>query len=139
MSTELALLNEALCDHILSTGMWNDWVVTTAFYSARYYVESCLFPLTLGENTYTGFEDYFIDRNKHGDYSRNEHQSRITLVHQKLKPASNAYKFLMEASISARYDGYKVDVATAHKARERLDLIKNCCTPTAAPKKTKKP
>ncbi|MDP4219087.1 MAG: hypothetical protein Q8916_06120 [Bacteroidota bacterium] len=138
MNTSLALLNESLCDHLLSTGMWNDWVVTTAFYSARYFIESCLFPLTLGSDSYADFDEYYLDRNKHDDFSRDSHQSRITLVHKKMKSAHDAYKFLYEASISARYDGYQVDIEEARIARSRLALIKKCCLPetTTTPIKT---
>ena len=36
--------NEEACRELLRTGKFNDWVITTAYYSAIYYVTYELFP-----------------------------------------------------------------------------------------------
>jgi len=131
MTTSCALIDESLCDHLLTTTKWNDWVITTAFSSALHFIDEALFPLTFGEDTYPDFEDYYVDRNKHGDFSRNSNQSRIILIYQKLPKALSAYKFLFEAYTTARYNEFKVDADTAKKARLRLAVVKSCCIPKA--------
>jgi len=126
--------NESLCDHLLENLKWNDWVMTTAFYSALHYVEDRLFPLELDGDTYEDFDEYYLERQKHKDFSSNKHQSRINLIFRKLKYAHQAYKFLFEACYSARYQSYIVDEPTAKQAKIKLLVVKSYCNPPVTPK-----
>ena len=59
-----AVHNERACDFLLSSGEFNDWVVTTTFYAALHYVRYELFPLERNNVIYNNFEKYFSNISK---------------------------------------------------------------------------
>lgn len=56
MRKQHAIHNEEACDFLLSSNKFNDWVITTAFYSALHFVQHEIFPLTHDDKKY-GFKD----------------------------------------------------------------------------------
>ena len=59
MKKEHAEHNESACDYLLQSGKYNDWVVTTAFYSAMQYLHNELFPLEYNNAEYSNFNSYY--------------------------------------------------------------------------------
>ncbi len=58
MRKKHAKYNELLCEVLAEDGRWDDWVVTTAFYSAMHFVEFKLFPMREAGTSYPAFEQY---------------------------------------------------------------------------------
>lgn len=132
-----ALHNEQLCSHLSVVGGYNDWVVTTAFYSALHYVQSRMFPMTV-TNPYTGtaitldnFPAYYgLFKSVH---NRSKHAVTLMLVANKLPATYNAYKRLYDACMSARYNNYQVSAAMAALAQKSLLVVKGACMPPVVP------
>ncbi|HCA42575.1 MAG TPA: hypothetical protein DEP28_04900, partial [Bacteroidetes bacterium] len=59
MSLDHAEHNEKACQLLFKTNEFNDWVVTTAFYSSLHSVSFKLFPLTNDENKYESLSTYY--------------------------------------------------------------------------------
>jgi hypothetical protein len=89
MRKEHAKHNEELCDFLISVGKYNDWVITTAFYSAIHYVQSKIFPLRVGTVTYFNLNHYFsINKFNH----RGRHGAMIDLTWQYLPAVAGEYE-----------------------------------------------
>jgi len=117
--------NEELCDHLLTNGKYNDWVVTTAFYSALNFVKHEIFPFQIRNGKkYDEFEHYF---NAEVIRGVDKHESLKDLVCKNIKGCSGAYRWLLDASKSARYHNYKVSENEAKKARKMLAAVKENC------------
>lgn len=117
--------NELLCEKLFKEGGFNDWVVTTAFYSSIHFVEHKLFPLT------TTSGKVFTDlTNAHRSLRLGSpHATRKSLIAQYLPQLKAAYGFLDSTSRNARYVNYKISDAKASKCRSRLTLVKQHCLP----------
>jgi len=124
MSIEQGVHNEALCEELAKSDKWNDWVITTAFYSALHFVESRIFPLKVKGITYESFDIYYPSRT---DNSRSRHEARLRLVKERLNMAYIAYRFLYNNSGVARYNNYKISSALAEEARKKLAVVKSLC------------
>jgi hypothetical protein len=124
MRKDHALHNEKLCDELYKGGVYTDWVVTTAFYSALNFVKHQIFPLKIPSGTYNEFEDYYHRIEKKGV---DKHTSLQGLVCRNLKGCSGAYRWLLEASKLSRYNNYQVTSDKAKKAYELLSAIKKAC------------
>lgn len=119
--------NARLCDLLLSNGQFNDWVITSAFYSALHYVEAHLFPLTLGSETYIDFDTYYAKKIMG---TINKHKARRELVALQLSSCSGAYNWLQDNCFNARYNSYVVKPEFAKKAKEKLaEIIAICDKP----------
>ncbi|CAN5168941.1 hypothetical protein BH09BAC5_BH09BAC5_10150 [soil metagenome] len=117
--------NRKLCDHLLSRGDYNDWVVTTAFYSAIHFIEHKLFPLDYGGKTLS-------DINSANNFirTRSKHETRALLVGMYLSSQSADYAYLEKNCKNARYVNYKVNPETAKNAKAMLVKIETeCCKP----------
>lgn len=123
--------NESICDHLLEQDKWNDWVVTTAFYSALHYVECRIFPFKSNGIEYKNFDQYYVARKEFGDTSKNKHDSKVNLVFQRLRKAHPAYRYLKDNCLSARYNQYNVSLDSAKEARKKLAIVKDCCVSTS--------
>tara|TARA_R110002124_G_scaffold157576_3_gene324655 strand:- start:59 stop:457 length:399 start_codon:yes stop_codon:yes gene_type:complete len=115
--------NKEACDYLFASGKFNDWVVTTAFYSALHFVHSEVFPLTTNEGTFKCFDSYFNFLNKRGSNSLNKHTATIRLVEQHLKHASSQYRYLYDQCMSARYSNFKVSLLMANQAKITLESL----------------
>lgn len=120
-----ALHNEELCELLISTGKYNDWVVTTAFYSAVNYVKHQMFPLEHDKITYDEFSDYYSFISQKNNTS--PHKALINLVRNDLHYCKNAYKWLHDQCHNARYNNYVVSDPIAAEARKKLEVVKSSC------------
>lgn len=118
-----ALHNEKVCKHV-DEGGFNDWVVTTAFYSALHFVEHEIFPFQDEGNSieYESFDDYCTG--KRGG----KHKLRSLLVHENLETVSAEYDWLKNTSWTARYNKYQVSEDVKDRAIYCLNRIKDVCT-----------
>lgn len=124
MRKQHAIHNEELCEMLLTNGKYNDWVVTTAFYSSLHLVYHEIFPLTVSGITYTTFDQYYSRNNP---YNQSKHKVTIYLVGRHLSRASAAYRWLYDACMTARYNNYSVQLNKATAAKSRLEIIKAEC------------
>lgn len=124
MSKAHAQHNEALCHFLLEDGRFNDWVVTSAFYSALHFAHNELFPLTENEKIYENFDIYFnyVLKNTHKSISK--HQGTIQLVKKLIPESLPHYRWLYDACMNARYSNYKVSDEKSKRAKKELDTLK---------------
>ncbi|HEY9005288.1 hypothetical protein [Ohtaekwangia sp.] len=115
--------NEELCDFLLETKKYNDWVVTTAFYAALNFVKFEMFPLNLpGIGKFEDFESYLKKSGKGGE----KHEILKQLVHKNMK-CGGAYRWLLENCMTARYNEYVVSEQNAKHAKKMLAAVKSHC------------
>lgn len=125
MSKSQAEHNEKACALLLQDGNFNDWVVTTAFYSALHYVGHQLFPIKIAAVTYNTFNEYYDQVGQSLNISK--HRAKCNLVTSNLTCGSE-YRWLMDECMNARYVDYEVDNDTAKMANTCLKRIKKCVT-----------
>ncbi len=125
MSKPHAIHNEAVCDFLRADGNYNDWVITTAFYSAIHYVEHQIFPLVIGTTTHNSFNSYYDAILKSRRVSK--HNGKLSLVKSTLTCGAQ-YRWLMDACMNSRYTNYIVTPEEATMAKECLDLVKATIT-----------
>jgi hypothetical protein len=122
MKREHGLHNKKLCDKLyLSEPVeFNDWVVTTAFYSSIHFLDHALFPCKYESQTFTN-----INEAHRRIKANSKHQTRAILI-GKLMPKHKAdYDFLISESQNARYSNYNVNPAISKRAYFILDKIKD--------------
>lgn len=128
-----ALHNEEACDFISTDDRFNDWVVTTAFYSAVHFVNHKMFPGEIpvnGSSTYcTEFADYYELVPQR--LRQNIHRETINLVWQAIHNIGAEYERLFDLCHDARYKNYKVSKKHADLAKKLLCDIKAACHNTA--------
>lgn len=127
MSLEHAQHNEELCDKLHAEGKWNDWVVTTAFYSAMHYTDERLFPLKVKDVEYKNFDEYYSQRT---DGSKSQHDAHLRLIAAHLHKAHSAYRWLYDCCRTARYYDYRTTSALADAAVIKLRVVKSLCVPS---------
>jgi hypothetical protein len=114
--------NEEVCDLLLQNGRFPDWVVTTAYYSAIYYVDHEIFPLEIPPaQKFPTFNNYVY--RKEGK----PHKLRLDLVETRLPKCFDCLKWLFETCDGARYNSYNVGPEIAKEAKRRLEHIKKEC------------
>jgi len=119
--------NAKACELLLETGDFNDWVVTTAYYSAIYYVDSKLFPLTIGNEPLFATFNQYLNRRRTSGQGGKPHEIRLELVRQNLPSCYNQLKWLFDTCDGARYNSYNVSHEIAKHAKTKLDEIKSNC------------
>jgi hypothetical protein len=119
--------NEQLCDLLLKDTHYDDWVITTAFYSAIHLVDHQIFPLTVAPQPAFGS---FIQYLKRVRPNIAPHDAREELVSQQLPKCHGAFRWLMDECKNARYNNYQVSPDFAKRARGCLDSIKKSCPKT---------
>jgi hypothetical protein len=92
MRKQHAIHNEEVCDFLLSSNKFNDWVVTTAFYSALHFVQHEIFPITEGGQVYTDLNEYYGKVLKKKNQNFTKHFATIQLVNSKLPKCSPFYR-----------------------------------------------
>jgi hypothetical protein len=113
--------NYDICNHLNLQDklLCNDWIVTTAFYSAMHYIDHILFPCNYKGNVFNNINE------AHGTLSKDsKHQSRAILVYNLLPNLAAEFKFLISECQEARYSNYLTNPAIAQKAVKFLDVIK---------------
>ncbi len=132
MSKAHAEHNEAVCIELhAAPNLYNDWVVTTAFYSALHFVRHKVFPHKETINgkpvNFVELDNYFDAKKKSG-WKGSKHSLLAQLVAKKAAPIHPDYKRLLDWSMTARYTNYKTSLALADNAVVRLAKIKaHCC------------
>lgn len=125
MSVKHAKHNEDTCSYLIKNGNFNDWVVTTAFYSALHFVQYEMFPLTEKRVKYNSFNDYYNAVIKKNNPRINKHKATVYMVYKRIPKAGGSYRWLFDACMNARYINYQVSRSKAEKAKMSLDLIKS--------------
>lgn len=123
-SKDHAIHNEETCDFLLQSGKFNDWALTTAFYSALHYVCYELFPMEIDNVNYDCFERYYRLSSNNSNNSKSKHKVIIALVKTHIPSCNMLYRSLYDQCMTARYNNYKVSGEFALKARKDLDRLK---------------
>ncbi len=124
MKKQHAIHNEEACNFLLTSKKFNDWVVTTAFYSSLHYVQYELFPLTDNGQKYTDFNVYYGKVLQRKNKKLSKHSATIELVKTNLSACSSYYRWLHDACMSARYNNYNVSESKAKTANDYLVELK---------------
>lgn len=125
MRKKHAIHNQEVCDFLLSTNRFNDWVITTAFYAGLHFVQHELFPLIDGNKTYADLNEYYGSVLKKQNKHLSKHFATIQLVNSKLPECSAYYRWLHDACMTARYNNYTVSDKKAKQARFYLGQLRN--------------
>jgi hypothetical protein len=123
MRKQHAQHNLDLCKLLLTDGDYNDWVVTTAFYSAVHFVEYALFPLIENSIEYVDFNDYYDNTSQ----IVSKHNCKKRLVRVYLSSVSTKYRDLFDDCHNSRYNNYNVSDYNANEANKKAELIKVAC------------
>jgi len=118
------LHNNEVCDLLIRSGKdnCNDWIVTTAFYSALHFVHHHIFPLQRFQRIYRSFEIYYTVQ--YPDHEVSKHTVTRNLVKKYISEISSKYNWLFKECYNARYKTYLVDHRIAKTAKEYLEDIK---------------
>lgn len=127
--------NKEVCDYLDANTSYNDWIITTAFYSAMHYVLSKIFPLAdknrYGKNTtfdtFDGFCAHF--KVKNGE----KHRIVADLVSFNCNAVSPDYDHLKSLCWTARYHSYQFNRRTAKSALKSLKSIHRLCDKPTTP------
>ncbi len=127
--------NFDLCKHLTDQkiGVFNDWIITTAFYSSIHFIYSELFPgkfsvegeLGKEYSTFESLYSYYFKTHRLSKHNFTEH-----LVSEYLEDVQDEFKFLKDTCHTARYSNYVIANDRAQEAMDALIKIKNLCTPT---------
>lgn len=120
--------NEKACRYVSREGNLNDWVITTAFYSALHYVSYRIFPYDMYDQR--GRQTLILHLDKyHAVYSAapNKHQSLLNLVDENCNEIIDAYDWLYSTCMTARYRKYNQPGQYAVKAMQYLDEVRDYC------------
>ena len=116
--------NERLCNQLCKDGVFFDWVITTAFYSALHFVQHEIFPLKVGSRNYPNFDNYYNSYFGVGNRKPSQHKATINLVYEHISDAGDSYKWLYETCRLARYHNYRMPKPVAEKAQAKLADLK---------------
>lgn len=110
----------------MAEGVYFDWVVTTAFYSALHFVQNEIFPHNNGVRQFPNFDNYY---NSHTFPGKRPSQHRVTidLAGEILPDAYDSYKWLHDTCRTARYHNYKIPERIASTAIVNLENVKESC------------
>lgn len=124
MSREHGDHNRVVCHklHVTTDITCNDWIITTAFYSAIHFLDHLIFPFD-----YNGTKINNINEAHKSIRKQSKHQTREFIVHLKLPSQSANYSFLMSQCWNARYSDYDVNSAISDLAVKKLNLIRSEC------------
>lgn len=116
--------NSAICRHLFHTKQYNDWVITTAFYSAVHYLCHFIFPFNVqksGSNVLVNcFEDYCLEKNIRG--KRHGEMRKLVESNCDIHIAA-MYNQMLDLSWTARYSKYSFSEKASATAQKRLDAI----------------
>ena len=126
MSKEHAIHNEEVCDFLLSSDKYYDWVVTTAFYSALHYIRYEIFPYEEAGRTFYTIDQYYEFRK--GDRRISKHKVLLDLTKLQAYSCYSYFKILHDTCFTARYVNYKVSREIAVQSRTYLEKLKRQLT-----------
>lgn len=105
----------------LGNGEFNDWIVTTAFYSALQLVHHHIFPLSILKRVFSSFDVYYCS--EYYNFEVAKHTVTRELVKSYMPRVSGKYNWLFKECYNARYKHYKINGVIAKTAKEYLDEI----------------
>lgn len=119
------LHNNEACNLFIKSGdgRFNDWIVTTAFYSALHFVHHHMFPLSIFKRVYKNFDIYY--NNEYPNSELPKHTVTKDLVNEYLQSISSKYNWLFKECYNARYRNYMIHDSIAKTAEEYLQEIKD--------------
>lgn len=121
-----ALRNESACNHLIASGEFPDWVITTAFYSALHFIRYKIFPITIEEETFDTLDDY--TKRSNALYGKSAHSLLRKLLNNKFrKELAAPYNELFDSCNNARYCDYNVCDKEVTNALNNLADIKKYC------------
>ena len=127
--------NKEVCEFIKQNEQFNDWVVTTAFYSSIHFLENFLFPNNYEDpsnskriRSFTDFDSYCKAFRRSREYFIDKHTIRLELVEEVFPEIANDYQTLMDTCFTARYKNYIVDSTTTQVCYQCLEEIEDLCT-----------
>lgn len=131
MSLSHAKHNKKACQHLLGVKQFNDWVITTAFYSALHFMHSVLFPDSYEYNTngdlkkFNSFETFYSALNTR----KSKHRVLLDMVEEHIadEKVIDAFTTLKELCWTARYSNYQQSGAVANESYNNLELIEEYC------------
>lgn len=131
-SLDHAKHNKEACESLFENGLYYDWVITTAFYSALHFIDYKLFPYTIilkgkkvNIQTFDSFFHWYKEMRRLGYPDESiisklpanlpPHKVRFFLVEMRYKDEEIVgwYKLLMDDAQNARYKNYKVNQGQA--------------------------
>ncbi|MBU0487531.1 MAG: hypothetical protein KKD31_06215 [Bacteroidetes bacterium] len=125
MSLKHGRHNEELFLALFEEGVYRDWVITVAFYTAIHYVEERLFPTRFYNAEVHSLEEAHERIPVNRRFSR--HTTRGQLVQSRLPKSYQSYDKLRKQSQNARYVDYQISDQLYKKSKEWLTNIKNVC------------
>jgi hypothetical protein len=117
--------NADLCELLYHSysGQYDDWVVTTAFYSCIHIIDHITFPLTYNNVEYDCFENYYQAVIAKQGY-KTKHQVRKEMVREKQhKTIFNKFAQLMDDCHNARYSNYAIEDYIARNSYNTMKSI----------------
>ncbi|PWH85023.1 hypothetical protein [Brumimicrobium oceani] len=130
MSLKHAKHNKKACEFLRESGHFNDWVITTAYYSALHFMQGDMFPGSF-ENPingqikkYQNFNQYHHDVN-----GPSKHGLLLKLVEDLGDDdVIDAFTNLKDLCWSARYTNYCYDKEVTDLCYDSLNIIEEFCT-----------
>lgn len=116
--------NESLSTSLYDGNTYLDWANTTAFYSALHFVSCKILPGEYNGKICKTISDAMFALN-----CNSKHEATSEMVGIKFPSIHNQYKFLMDASFTARYHDYIVHAEHAKICQRMLRKIKAQCFP----------
>ncbi|MEM6738338.1 MAG: hypothetical protein AAF620_19950 [Bacteroidota bacterium] len=115
--------NKKLSKQLFDGGIYLDWTITTAFYSAIHLIEAKVLPCTIRGQQCANINDV-MDAYR----MRGRHASRERLAQDFLPMEVYVrYKWLDDKSRYSRYTTYKITKTEAVKACEYINYIEDAC------------
>lgn len=125
--------NKSVCEFLHhSNPDFGDWVITTAYYSAIYFVSHELFPNQYDINgtvkRYENFEEYYREfKRQNSGVELNPHKIRLQLVEEYIPEIYVEYKTLKDECWTSRYVNYIFDPREVDTCKDCLQEIENIC------------
>jgi len=129
-----AIHNLDACKALKGIGDYDDWVVTTAFYSGMKFLEDTLFPnvydhpVKHGEqNEYKSLPAYVRDFGK--ALGANKHKIMSDMVEKNIEDPDVVFSYedLKQSCHTARYINYQVGQDRVDMAMEAVETIRKFC------------
>lgn len=109
----------------------NDWVVTTAFYSALHFARHKIFPYEMEtapgqKKEFECFDEYY-EYHQSINKPTNKHEVMKRLVRMKVAAIADQYDHLHGLAHNARYNDWNLDKHYSKAAKKALKAIKDAC------------
>lgn len=119
---EHALHNKKLCEELNGHKKFNDWTVTTAFYSALHFTDLKVYPFTSKGKTCNNINEAVKVLN-----IPEKHAAKMKMIEKQCSNIKVQYRWLKDQSFNARYKTYKVAASVGDKAVQYLREIEAYC------------